>query len=578
MKRKSIALFLVAIMFLPTYIIIAQYYSTRNNPTGTRFVSHIYVVHPDGDPDEPEVFQSGSELYRLFQNITRGAESVALLPAGVSSQPYFLVTFHALGMVTTYRYYITADPRISYFVGPIGSNNERVFKISLASATEFLNSPYAESIYDISRLPILTIGDTHVPARTFDWEFQLQSGEFAPSSATWDGVRPVHAVVGNIPLNFSPNFSIEPSRVTVEIRNSDGDILFNRAPLANLVNLEIPAASMAVDMNIWAYWDDGERPFRGQAEFHVRAMMHSMPLFYLAQDTINFGEFVMISGINVMDPDSIVFQSNPPLRGSDVQFFQDGDNVRALIPFGLSQGLFEPGEHEFHFTVTAGAHTTSLDLTVYSRAMNTWGTRTVPRDRMPSAMVNQHAPVPFIHNPYDAVFEIIESQIRANTDFSRSFGDAAFARGWHNTNSGANATLTRSRFGDFITLQSTNLRYQTQDYHFVGNLGVTSAAAVADGTVVFIGDGSQNYLGQFVVVCHGFGLLSWYSNLSRVDVSLGDAVSRGDLLGRSGGAGLVEMSNANRSMSLRVALTVFGTPVTMSCVMENGVIFGDPES
>ena len=57
----------------------------------------------------------------------------------------------------------------------------------------------------------------------------------------------------------------------------------------------------------------------------------------------------------------------------------------------------------------------------------------------------------------------------------------------------------------------------------------------ASGRVTFVG--WQNGYGQLVIVDHGGGLSTRYGHLSSIDVSLGDAVSRAQLIGRIGSTG-----------------------------------------
>lgn len=59
--------------------------------------------------------------------------------------------------------------------------------------------------------------------------------------------------------------------------------------------------------------------------------------------------------------------------------------------------------------------------------------------------------------------------------------------------------------------------------------------AGASGRVSFVG--WQNGYGQLVIVDHGGGLTTRYGHLSQIDVALGQAVSRGDLLGKVGSTG-----------------------------------------
>ena len=63
----------------------------------------------------------------------------------------------------------------------------------------------------------------------------------------------------------------------------------------------------------------------------------------------------------------------------------------------------------------------------------------------------------------------------------------------------------------------------------------TSVVAGARGTVSFTG--WQNGYGQLVIVDHGGGLSTRYGHLSHIDVTNGQSVSRGELLGRVGSTG-----------------------------------------
>ena len=97
---------------------------------------------------------------------------------------------------------------------------------------------------------------------------------------------------------------------------------------------------------------------------------------------------------------------------------------------------------------------------------------------------------------------------------------------------------SRARFGDFRTYM-----YQGQKIDEQTHMGLDLASTVRadipaanDGLVVF-----AEFLGIYgntVIVDHGQGLMSLYSHLSGFDVSLGDAVRKGQTLGQTGTTGL----------------------------------------
>jgi murein DD-endopeptidase MepM/ murein hydrolase activator NlpD len=59
--------------------------------------------------------------------------------------------------------------------------------------------------------------------------------------------------------------------------------------------------------------------------------------------------------------------------------------------------------------------------------------------------------------------------------------------------------------------------------------------AAANGTVVFVG--WQNGYGQLVIIDHGDGLTTRYGHLSQTEATLGQAITRGTVLGRVGSTG-----------------------------------------
>jgi len=63
----------------------------------------------------------------------------------------------------------------------------------------------------------------------------------------------------------------------------------------------------------------------------------------------------------------------------------------------------------------------------------------------------------------------------------------------------------------------------------------TPVMSGARGTVAFVG--WQNGYGQLVTIDHGGGLTTRYGHLSHIDVALGQAVSRGQFIGRVGSTG-----------------------------------------
>lgn len=81
----------------------------------------------------------------------------------------------------------------------------------------------------------------------------------------------------------------------------------------------------------------------------------------------------------------------------------------------------------------------------------------------------------------------------------------------------------------------TNQRKMHQGIDLAGMYGL-KIYATGDGTVISAEDGKNGY-GKEVVINHGFGYISRYAHLQRIDVKRGQSVKRGQYLGRLGSTG-----------------------------------------
>ncbi|MEM6369476.1 MAG: M23 family metallopeptidase [Myxococcota bacterium] len=95
-----------------------------------------------------------------------------------------------------------------------------------------------------------------------------------------------------------------------------------------------------------------------------------------------------------------------------------------------------------------------------------------------------------------------------------------------------------SRFADRRTYLYEGKKVDQQD-HLGFDLASVAKDAVpaANGGIVVLAEYFGIY-GQTVVLDHGYGLMSLYAHLSRIDVAMGDRVEKGQTLGRTGATGL----------------------------------------
>ncbi len=140
----------------------------------------------------------------------------------------------------------------------------------------------------------------------------------------------------------------------------------------------------------------------------------------------------------------------------------------------------------------------------------------------------------------------VENFLQINGDLRKIDGNALMdlaARSkpeflWHRPFEPLNNAQVMAHFADHRTYvyQGRTIDHQ---YHLGLDFAVTKAVpipAANDGVVVL-----ARYFGIFgnaVAIDHGYGLMSLYGHLSTIDVKEGQAVKRGEILGRSGDTGL----------------------------------------
>lgn len=92
----------------------------------------------------------------------------------------------------------------------------------------------------------------------------------------------------------------------------------------------------------------------------------------------------------------------------------------------------------------------------------------------------------------------------------------------------------------------------------------TNVYATGDGTVIEAGWNSGGF-GNYVVIDHGFGLVSIYGHLSKINVPKDVKVKRGDLVGLSGSTG------TSSGPHLHYQINKYGTPVNAINFFNNDI-------
>ena len=138
-----------------------------------------------------------------------------------------------------------------------------------------------------------------------------------------------------------------------------------------------------------------------------------------------------------------------------------------------------------------------------------------------------------------AIFQRVNTDVRARND--QTIADAIpepTAPAWRGAFEQMRGSKVTSEFAE-LRHYTRNGRRVSRARHYGYDLASTARAPITAsnaGTVVFAGD--NGIYGNLVLIDHGLGVTTLYGHLSSLDVAVGDRVTRGQVLGRSGATGL----------------------------------------
>ena len=117
-------------------------------------------------------------------------------------------------------------------------------------------------------------------------------------------------------------------------------------------------------------------------------------------------------------------------------------------------------------------------------------------------------------------------------------------------------------FGRYRTIKATGETYRMTGVDFY-TYGSVDVPAVNNGRVIYVG--MTDLTGKTIVIEHGYGLKSWYSHLGETSVNVGDTVTTGQVIGKTGSTGFFSATGVN------MGLTVYDVPVSPYPLWDFGV-------
>lgn len=548
MKKFLVRILIIAILFIPSYFAVYEYMSSVSHPVEEDSVTSMTLTDPDGESVKfTQDDDAGSKMINYFISLSDKSRSISELPKDLEGCAHYTVTYKSFGKETIYHYYFSkTKPSNSYFT----DNAKKAYRIPAASVIEFLDSDYSTYMYPSSKTPTMTLSGTAVIPNSFNWHYYSYSNVTHVVDAKTK-IKPTEQRISY--RAFELAFDRYADSVELLVKNQNGSIFYegSYASFKEKGAFASLTSDTVFDVTVTVTWADSPAlGYGGSAVYNLTLDVFYDPpgTFWLGESTIETGEFVVLSGINVEEPEKIKCTISPSIDYTPI-FYNDNGCMRAIIPFSVALGT---DSRIYTINVEYLGIETELSLTVKK---NTYEYKT--------RKYNYNTPVN------------VAARTAANVNAFKNFVTAAP----YSESLLAQGAFTvptkdiRAKYGDTINNTSSAAdKFTSGGYAFVAYSN-TEIHCMNYGTVVAIGN--TDYGGKTVVVDHGLGLRSVYYCLKTVSVMEGEYVKPGTVIGK----GSVKNEGYTDGITAYVELWVHNVPVSSEFLAEGGrtamIVYGN---
>ena len=524
MKKRATVILLIILMLAPAIVGLISYQIVKNASISQKSVSKMELTDLAGkqftferSSEDLDISNLASNPIRFFLQLNSKATEEPALPEPLRGEEYYKATYTSYGRRVDYKYYFTPSAEYCYYMDDTG----RAFKITEEYAMAFLRSEYGMSLFDDAVIPTMTLasGDVIEPS-VIDWKYVSagdMTSEYKHEATEADSTE--HTISGGIEMYFD----IQPDILTLSVVQ-DGETVYEglyegASGIAVAVGSKIQVTANA------AWTDDGERGYSGEATYSFNAVYLDKPVFYLGENSVEVGDFVVLTAKNVSDPATISFKSEPDIGCTPI-FFQDGAYYRALIPISIKT------EHpeSYLFTCTADGASQEINMSVTARRQKS-SSRSEDLTGLKAALSNVYSTQTAVKYFSGIFTDPFTEEKTANVGFYNLHPDSDGNESVH------------------------------EGYDYPADDG-EKICAVNNGVVIY--NGEIGNCGNVIVIDHGFGLMTTYVFLADTTVQVGDEVKTGDRIG-----------TGVKGDHIHLELTVFGNPVDIDTLWKNGVVTND---
>ena len=412
--------------------------------------------------------------------------------------------------------------------------NGELWLINKDYSDQLINSKYALSLYQSSYTPeLLTYSKEAIaPIKT---EFNYTTKNNSSINHITDNSKG-EPTVYHSSRTAQISFTKDPYICNIEVYIND--LCVYRGSL-DQYDPSIVDQKAKVRFVIDATWEKSEKNLCfGTAHYDFYVDYHPAPTFSIDKSSINAGEFLTIKAGNILDPSKIECEFSGGMTSSTGFFEKDG-YYYAMIPFDMN--------------LQSGVYSLTLS---YGETLKVFNVSIKERNRGESATVYDiHSPI--TDQSLSDMTALIASIGLNSSDkfytsepfinYEESYADVFYFK----LGFGRVRNFTSGRPFDMIGIE------------FSSSEGI-SIPVINSGVVC--ASGENELIGKYIVVEHGFGLKSWYCNISEILYSVGDNVKKGDLIAKTGSSAFYGQPG------FYLITTILDTPVSPYVIYEENFV------
>ena len=484
-KKLIFYAFLFAVIILPTVLAVIYASYVGDGTVNSANIDSVILSDVNGDPlfsEEKSRNSSHDSLIGIFNSIYEN-----MSPTSKSFEDDTLVSIMAEITAKSHKTDLTCYFSLTDGSGYAVDGNGSAYTISHKDSLKFLSSQYAEPLYENAVPPSLITadGDTVLPAN-INWKYRNIDGELLTAYRD----RPTSSSdTYSVAESISLSFSTPPDKLTASVFNNGQQIFSGN--LNQLSYLTLDNVSK-VRVTCTATWDErSDREFSGKLYYDFVVTVHTLAAFSLDRSTLGVGEFALLKVDHVSNPSRISFNSDTTEYSPSFHFV--GDTAYAVIPYTAMGELTS-----ISFTVSYGASKKEFQIESDSGV-------TAFNDSLVQFLASYKVNVAMSSAYSSKMFFSSEGALPQSKLFKQTcaFGDE--------TDGTASAY-----YSEYVSLDGYG----------------ASCYAMTGGKVVAVG--TNELLGNYAVIDAGFGVRIWYCKLSVVDVTKGEFVAYGDVIGKCG--------------------------------------------